>query len=114
MNENQEHDIKLTEFDYMLISPRLQMLKAAIPYFPPPVQRMTSILIKLQELQRAQSLFEDGELSAMGLKERTPSRSNPMEMIQAMKPYAGPKEREMIEMMENMQLMLQAMQPSGS
>ena len=42
MEGNQENDIKLTEFDYMMISPQLQMLKAAIPYVPPAMQRMRS------------------------------------------------------------------------
>jgi len=114
MNENQENDMKLTEFDYLFISPQLQMMKAAVPYFPPAARKAVSVLIKLQELQRAQSLFEEGELSAMGIKEQGPQRANPMEMIQAMKPYAGPKEREMIEMLENMQLMFQAMQVDRS
>ena len=46
----------------------------------------------------------------MGLS-RTPSaRYSPMEMLQAMKPYAGPREKDMIEMIENLQVMLQAMQ----
>lgn len=33
-----------------------------------------------------------------------------MEIIQTIKQYAGPREREMIDMLENIQLMMQAMQ----
>ena len=37
--------------------------------------------------------------------------SGPLELIQAIKPYAGPREREMIENLETIQMMIQTMQP---
>lgn len=111
MEGNQENDIKLTEFDYMQINPQLQMIKAAIPYIPPSWQRMLSVFIKIQELQHVQNMFSQGELSAMGLAAEQPRPSGPMELIQAIKPYAGPREREMIETLETIQLMIQTMQP---
>ncbi|MCI8576941.1 MAG: hypothetical protein HFG64_05400 [Lachnospiraceae bacterium] len=111
MEGNQEHDIRLTEFDYMLVTPQLQMLKAAIPHIPPSWQRMLSVFVKFQELQHVQNIFSQGELSAMGLSTDQQRPSSPMELIQAIKPYAGPREREMIETLENIQLMIQTMQP---
>ncbi len=110
MNEENEKEIRLTEFDYMMTEPRLQMIKAAIPYMAGPQQRMMSIFVKMQELNRTRMMFEEGDLSAMGLAPDFQRPSSPIEIIQAMKPYAGPKEREMIEMFENLQIMMQAMQ----
>ena len=91
MNEKNENQFKMTDFDYLTADPRLQMLKAAIPYLPVAQQRVFSLFVKVQEVKRAQSIFEEEEVSAMGL-------------LQIIKPYASPKEREMIEMLENFQI----------
>ena len=103
MNEKNENQFRLTDFDYLTADPKLQMLKAAIPYLPGS-QRVFSLLVKIQELQRAQSLFDGEEVSAMGLSPSTPKPASPMQLLQIIKPYAGPKEREMIEMLENFQI----------
>ncbi len=110
MNDDAEKDIHLTEFDYLTADPKLQMIKAALPYMPVPQQRLICLLVKMQELNRARTMFSEEGVSAMGLSHSSFSRYSPLEMLQAMKPYAGPKERDMIEMIENLQVMLQAMQ----
>ena len=110
MSEENGRDLKLTEFDYMMADPHLQMMKAAIPYLQPPQQRMISMMIKIQELQKTRSMFCDGEVSAMGLSGSAKQKASPMELLQVIKPYANPREREMIEMLENLQIMMQAMQ----
>lgn len=110
MNEETGKDIRLTDFDYLVADPQLQMMKAAIPYMQPPQQRMISMFVKIQELNRTRTLFQGEELSAMGLSNASSQRVSPVEMLQAMKPYAGPREREIIEMMENLQIMMQAIQ----
>ena len=109
MNDDAEKDIHLTEFDYLTADPKLQMIKAALPYMPVPQQRLICLLVKMQELNRARTMFSEEGVSAMGLSHSSSSRYSPLEMLQAMKP-AGPKERDMIEMIENLQVMLQAMQ----
>ena len=73
MNEKNENQFRLTDFDYLTADPKLQMLKAAIPYLPVSQQRVFSLLVKIQELQRAQSLFDGEEVSAMGLSPSTPN-----------------------------------------
>ncbi|MCC8061436.1 MAG: hypothetical protein LIO81_11505 [Clostridiales bacterium] len=103
----------LTTFDYQLSDPRLQMLKAAIPYLPLSQQRIVSLLVRFQELRHTADLFSGGELTAMGLQPEGNHVASPVEMLQAMKPYAGPKERDMIEMLENIQIMWQTMQAAG-
>ena len=111
MSEETGKDIRLTDFDYLVAEPQLQMIKAAIPYMQPSQQRIISMLVKIQELNRTRSLFAEGEVSAMGLSPSGNQKSSPVEILQAMKPFAGPREREMIEMFENLQIMMQAMQP---
>ncbi len=113
MNDNHENGIGLTEFDYQLADPNLQMIKAAIPYMPIPQQRVISLMIRMQEMRRTIELFNGSELTAMGLRPNGNHTASPAEMLQAMKPYAGPRERDMIEMLENMQIMIQAMQNQG-
>ena len=95
MNDDAGTDVRLTDFDYLLADPHLQMVKAAIPYMQQPMQRFLSMVIKMQELNRTMNLFSGSEVSAM---------------LQAIKPYANSRERELIETIENLQIMLQAMQ----
>lgn len=111
MNEpNQE--IRLTDFDYLVTDPQLQMVKAAIPYLQIPQQRAVSALVKVMEVRRTMNLFQEEGVSAMGINPSAPRKSSPQEILQAIKPYAGPREREMIDTLENIQLMIQAMQTS--
>lgn len=110
MNEQSETGFKPTDFDYLLADPQLQMIKASLPYLQLPQQRVVSMMIKMRELNRTMDLFRDGELSAMGLGTTNTKKSSPLEILQAIKPYAGSKERDMIDMLENVQLMMQAMQ----
>ena len=113
MNDENVKDVKLTEFDYLTADPHIQMMKAALPYMQAPQQRLFSMMIKVQELNKTLELFEGGDLTAMGLNSQNQQKTSPMEMLQAMKPYASPKERDMIEMLENLQIMMQAMQVPG-
>lgn len=84
------------------------MLKAALPYMPSSRQRFCSMLIQIQQIQRTRSLFQDGQLSTMELARSGNKTSSPIEMLQAIKPYASQREREFIEMLENLQIMMQA------
>ena len=104
MSEKMENQFKMTDFDYLTADPKLQMLKAASPYLPVAQQRIFSLFVKVQEVKRAQSIFEGEEVSAMGLSPSTPKPATPMQLLQIIKPYASPKEREMIEMLENFQI----------
>ena len=94
----------MTDFDYLTADQKLQMLKAAITYIPFAQQRIFSLFVKVQEVKRAQSIFEGEEVSAMGLSPSTPKPATPMQLLQIIKPYASPKEREMIEILENFQI----------
>ncbi|MGL5437372.1 MAG: hypothetical protein ACRDBO_18660 [Lachnospiraceae bacterium] len=112
MNESNQ-DIHLTDFDYMVSDPQLQMVKAAIPYLQIPQQRAISTLVKVMEVRRTMTLFQEEEVSAMGINQTASRKSSPQDILQVIKPYAGPREREMIDTLENIQLMIQAMQTSN-
>ncbi|MCI6887011.1 MAG: hypothetical protein MR868_07145 [Lachnospiraceae bacterium] len=110
MNDENQKEILLTELDYLVADPHIQMMKAAVPYMQPPQQRIAALMIRLQEMNRTMALFRGGDVAAMGLSPSGNAKASPVEMLQAMKPFAGPKEREFIEMLENLQIMMQAMQ----
>lgn len=107
MNEEQ-NTIRLTELDYRIADPNIQMMKAAVPFMHPAQQRLLSMIIKLQEFNRTMALFRGGDMTAMGIA--PPKNASPLEMLQAIKPYAGPREQEMIDLFENFQIMMQTMQ----
>ena len=45
MNEENGKEIRLTELDYLVADPHIQMMKAAVPYMQPPQQRIFSMII---------------------------------------------------------------------
>ena len=59
MNDDAEKDIHLTEFDYLTADPKLQMIKAALPYMPVPQQKIICLLVKMQELNHARAIFSE-------------------------------------------------------
>lgn len=65
MNDDAEKDIHLTEFDYLTADPKLQMIKVALPYMPVPQQKLICLLVKMQELNRARTMFSEEGVSAI-------------------------------------------------
>ena len=99
---NDEPTMKLTDFDYLIGDHHLQMLKAALPYVNVSEQKLLSILIKCQELNRTLSLFEDEEASALGIcsLDKSAPRS-PLDMLEAIKPYGNTNEQDFIDLICN-------------
>lgn len=93
----------LTDFDHLTGDHHLQMLKAALPYINVPEQRFLSIFVKVQELQRTISLFDQEETAALGIcsLDETATRS-PLDMLYAMKPYGNPQEQDFLELICNL------------
>lgn len=98
---NEEQDLKLTDLDYLTGNHHLQMMKAALPYMEVPEQRMLSVFVKINELQRTISLFRDEEVATMGICSLENKRS-PLDMLKAIKPYASNAEQEIIELVSNL------------
>ncbi len=100
---NEESTIKLTDFDHLTGDRHLQMMKAALPYVNASGQRFLSILVKLQELRRTIALFDRGEASELGAMSLDGGRPrSPVDMLNAVKPYASQQEQEFIDMVCNL------------
>ena len=96
-----EKDLMLTDLDYAIGDRRMQMLKAAIPYMEISQQRALSMFIKWRELVRTMEFFDengDGMMSVCSLEEGHTSQAD---MLAAVKPYAGPGEQEIIDLLVN-------------
>lgn len=97
---NSEETLKITELDSRVGNPRLQMLKAALPYLPPEGQRLAAILTKWFEFQTTLRLFEDPEeiLSICEVKETPPG---PFGILNEIKKYGSPEDKSRIEFAQN-------------
>lgn len=98
---NPKPDLKLTELDYLIGTHHSQMVKAALPYMNLPEQRLLSLMVKVNELQRTMQLFNGGEMSAMGLTPPKEKPSSPFEMLNAIKPYGSTYEQDRIDVLVN-------------
>ena len=103
MNEQHNDDtLKLTDLDFLTGNHHLQMMKAALPYMNLSQQKMFSVFIKAQEMRRTMNLFQQGELSAMGLSAQAKQTATPADMLEAIKPYANTYEQELISLMSSL------------
>ena len=71
---NKNDSLRMTPLDQMVSSESLQLLKAAIPYTPPDLQKFLSIWAKMQELSNALSLFP-GSSGIQSMSVDTPKTS---------------------------------------
>ncbi|MEG0369643.1 MAG: hypothetical protein RSF83_10735 [Hungatella sp.] len=93
----EEQDLKLTDLDYLIGNHHLQMMKAALPYMKVPEQKMLSVFVKFNELQRTITLFHDEEVAAMGIASLADQKT-PSDMLRAIKPYGNVTEQNMIDL----------------
>lgn len=100
---NDEHDLKLTDLDYLTGSHHLQMMKAALPFMEVPEQKMMSLFVKFNELQRTISLFNREEVASLGICSvgPPPPKRSPMDMLNAIRPYGNSAEQDLIDLISN-------------
>lgn len=93
-------DYKLTDLDYLIGDHHLQMIKAALPYLGVPEQRAISLFVKAQELRKTMELFETEEVASMGIcsLESARQKTTVRDLLNAIRPYGNPSERDMIDM----------------
>ena len=89
----------MTPFDCMLTPPHLYTLKLMLPYTPVNTQRMLGIYIKFLELRHTMEYF-------YGFSENFSSTS----MLEQLKNYMDPSEREKMEQMMQMMNMMEMVQ----
>ena len=101
----EQDDLKATMLDKMTCSYDLQMLKAALSYFPPSQKRLFSILIKIQELQNTMRLFASPDsseaLSACSAGGDEPKRGF-FDVFNEIKDYGSPRQRQIFSRFNTM------------
>ena len=89
----------MTPFDSLITPPFLYTLKLLLPYTPPSMQRFLGIYIKFLELRHAMEYFQGFA-----------SHAQPKDMLDGLKPYMSPAEKEMMEQMSGMMNMMEMVQ----
>lgn len=90
--------LRMTEFDELIGSSSLQMMKAFLPFLEPSLQQWAAVYIQMQELQNAIALFQTPKKPPPWPRRPAPP---PEELIEALRPYAGPGEAAMLDQMKN-------------
>ncbi len=96
-----EEQKNYTQYDEMMQTREVQMLKTMVPFLANDMQLKMAMIIQYLEIRNTMSLFTSGKnaLSACQVPEGTDRRSA---MLQALKAYCSPKEKETIDMMINL------------
>ncbi|MEY8337138.1 hypothetical protein AALB16_03780 [Lachnospiraceae bacterium 62-35] len=103
MDNYKEDTFKPTDLDYMTGDSHLQMMKAALPYMGLRQQRMLSLFVRIQEMNRTMRMFSQGEMTAMNAAPETGGRHfSVSDMLEAIKPYGNTYEQEIISLISNM------------
>lgn len=100
---NNEQNMRANDLDSRIENNHLQMMKAALPFMNVPQQRFISYFVKFNELQRTINLFEDEEVATMGICSAGDRQSpdSPIEMLNAIKPFASQSEQDQIDLILN-------------
>lgn len=83
----------------------LNILKASLPYVPSTMQKVISYYIKIEEFNIMRNSFNtspDDLLSACDNGSDNNHKNNPIELINAVKPYLNTEEKNLIDMFMNM------------
>ncbi|MBP3700698.1 MAG: hypothetical protein J6I64_02290 [Lachnospiraceae bacterium] len=90
--------LKITEFDELIGSSSLQMMKALLPFLEPSMQQWAAFYIQMQELQNAMALFQ-----TPGQPPPWPRRTmlSPEQLLEELRPYAGPAEHVNLDQMKH-------------
>ena len=86
----------MTPFDSLITPPFLYTLKLLLPYIPSSMQRFLGIYIKYLELRHAMEYFQGFT-----------SNPQPRDILDGLKPYMSPAEKEMMEQMSGMMNMME-------
>lgn len=97
-----EKELKLTDLDYAIGDHHLQMLKAALPYMKISEQRSLSLFIKWNELVRTMNFFSENDDGMMSICSLDEEHTSAADMLAAVKPYANPKEQDIIDVLSRL------------
>lgn len=96
----------ITEYDSKIQTRELQMLKAMLPFLHSSSQMPMALLIQTMEFQNTMKYFKDNanELSAFSLTPETDRRNA---ILQTLKKFCTPKERETIDTILNIMCVME-------
>lgn len=86
--------LKLTEFDELVGSPGLQMLKALLPYLDPHTQTWLAVYIQTQILQNTLAIFQTPDQTLPWTPHEIPSTG---QLLDYLRPYGGPAEQSTLD-----------------
>ena len=105
MENNQGNNyLTQTDLDEMVTDDNRQMLKAFIPYLPFRGQQFLSVYTKASELINTLSLFSD---SCKDMEICSSDVSDPLEMLEEIRPFTYGQSRQKLDQVTNMLAMLQ-------
>ena len=101
-----EQEQYLTEYDQLVQTRELQMLKAMLPFVHTRSQMPLAILIQTMQFQQTMRMFQENAnaLSAFSVNTETDRRSA---MLQTLKRFCTPKERETIDTILNIMCVME-------
>lgn len=101
-----EQEQYITEYDELVQTRELQMLKAMLPFMGVKSQLPMAVLIQAMEFQNTMKVFQSSEnaLSACAINDETDRRSA---MLQVLRKFCTPKERETIDTMLNIMCVME-------
>lgn len=106
MDDN--HILPMTTLDQMICDDQLQALKAAVPYMPSRSQAFLSVFLKVLEVQKTISLFQQ-TAGMMHIASEAEPKTDPLEMLHDIRSYTtgalGQQIDGMINMFQTIQLM---------
>ena len=100
---------KMTPFDQLISTQRLQILKLLIPYTPPENQRFLAVYTKFLELQHTINFFQDfhKDMSSQDFEQKAVS---PSHIFQEIRPYLPSQTAEAFDTISNMMEMMEMFQ----
>ena len=96
-----EKELKLTDLDYAIGDHHLQMLKAALPYMGNFSAEGAVSLCKMERAGADHGIFEENDDGMLSVCSLEAGHASAVDMLAAVKPYANPREQELIDVFSN-------------
>ncbi|MDO5422893.1 MAG: hypothetical protein Q4F41_04105 [Eubacteriales bacterium] len=105
---NEENTPSLTALDYIANGSHLAMLKALVPFLAPSIQRAFAVTIKFMELGNILSFYDNPP--QMGACSLQAAGNSTADILQTIREYVSPAERESVDQCLNLMQTLEMFQ----
>lgn len=105
---NKDNAPKMTEFDCLVSSESIQLMKAMLPFLPAQGQHILSVYAKAMEMRNTLQTFQNQrpDMSICSLPQ-SKMHSDPLQMIQEIRDYCGPATRQKMDQCMNLIAMIE-------